>query len=129
MELLCAYCQKPTKLVGGDVIYPHRPDLADKKFYRCAPCEAYVGCHKGTETPLGRVANAELRKAKMDAHGAFDPLWKEDGMSRKEAYVWLREAMGLSEDECHIGLMDVEACLKVIRLCDRKRAADDQDLS
>ncbi len=121
MELACAYCQQPTQLVGGNVIYPHRPDLAEKKFYRCEPCGAYVGCHPETETPLGRVANAELRKAKMDAHAAFDPLWKDGGMKRKEAYAWLRSAMGLSEDECHIGVFNVDRCQEVVRLCQAKK--------
>lgn len=123
MGLDCAYCQQPTQLVGGDVIYPHRLDLAEKKFYLCEPCGAYVGCHPGTETPLGRVANAELRKAKMEAHAAFDPLWKEGGMKRKEAYAWLRGELGLAEDECHIGMFDVDRCQEIVRLCLKKRYA------
>ncbi|WP_088258626.1 zinc-finger-containing protein [Fimbriiglobus ruber] len=28
---------------------------------RYPTCDAYVGCHPGTETPLGRLANKELR--------------------------------------------------------------------
>lgn len=115
---VCAYCGKPTQLVGGDVIYPHRPDLADKLFYRCVLCEAHVGCHPGTTEPLGRVANAELRKAKMAAHAAFDPLWRGGGMKRKEAYAWLRTAMGLVEEDCHIGMFNVEQCHEVVRLCE-----------
>lgn len=118
--LFCAYCSKPTELVGGDVIYPHRPDLAEKKFYRCVPCEAYVGCHPGTETPLGRVANVVLRTLKMRAHEAFDPLWRGGAMKRKEAYAWLREAMGLKESECHIGMFNEAQCQEVVRLCQAK---------
>lgn len=121
MDVPCAYCNNPAEFVGGDVIYPHRPDLADKKFWRCEPCQAYVGCHKGTELPLGRLANAELRKAKMNAHAAFDPLWKEDGMDRSAAYTWLQEAMGLPEDECHIGMFDLDRCQEVVRRCNEKR--------
>lgn len=91
MKLICTYCHKPAELVGGERIYPHRPDLADKKFWLCAPCDAYVGCHAagvwvpdmgpdkvtsdGT-LPMGRLANAELRAAKRAAHDAFDPTWK-----------------------------------------------------
>lgn len=121
-ELLCAYCQQPTKLVGGDVIYPHRPDLAEKRFYQCEPCVAYVGCHPGTEKPLGRVANAALRAAKMKAHGAFDAIWKGGGMKRGQAYAWLRTKMGLEEDACHIGMFSVEQCEEVIRHCDEREA-------
>ena len=42
----CDYCQKPAELVTGATIYPHRNDLAHLRFWRCVPCEAYVGCHK-----------------------------------------------------------------------------------
>lgn len=59
----CPYCGKDSVLVNGHVIYPHRPDLLEKKFYWCKPCDAYVGCHPGTANPLGRLANAELRRA------------------------------------------------------------------
>lgn len=77
MTVICSYCNKPAELVTGKEIYPHRPDLYPKKFWRCRPCTAYVGCHKpnagygdGTR-PLGRLANAELRAAKSAAHAAF----------------------------------------------------------
>jgi len=57
----CDYCQQQAKLVTGDIIYPHRPDLYSKKIWHCEPCRAWVGTHKGTVKPLGRLANAELR--------------------------------------------------------------------
>lgn len=43
---ICPYCGSKTEYVDGTVIYPHRPDLANRKFYICRPCNAYVGCHK-----------------------------------------------------------------------------------
>jgi len=113
----CPYCGKPSELVGGDAIYPHREDLYNKRFYRCAPCKAYVGCHPNTEKPLGRLANAELRRAKMDAHKAFDSTWKSGALSRSQAYRWLAESLEIPADECHIGMFDVEACHKVIEAC------------
>lgn len=61
--MICDYCNKDAELVGGDIIYPHRPDLYELKFYYCAVCEAWCGCHRGTTKPLGRLANAELRQA------------------------------------------------------------------
>jgi len=90
LRVTCPYCQSAAKLVGGRAIYPHRPDLAAKRFWQCKPCDAYVGCHEagngqgdGTK-PLGRLANAELRKAKKDAHYAFDRLWL-DAPNRRRA--------------------------------------------
>lgn len=115
--LLCPYCGAKAKMVKGNVIYPHRRDLYEKLFYLCKPCDAYVGCHPGTINPLGRLANAELRKAKNGAHAVFDPKWREGGMKRQHAYKWLSEQLGISREECHIGMMDVDLCRRVVEVC------------
>lgn len=114
MKILCDYCQKETMHVTGKEIYPHRPDLWSLNFWQCKPCKAYVGCHKGTLTPLGRLANAELRAAKMAAHGAFDQLWKFGKMNRTQAYKWLSTKLKLTSSECHIAMFDVDMCKKVV---------------
>lgn len=112
----CDYCGNPSELADGRTIYPHRPDLYAKNFYRCAPCDAYVGCHPGTAKPLGRLANSELRAAKRAAHAAFDPLWRCGGMKRKEAYYQLSKALGIPFGDCHIGMMDVSMCKRVVEV-------------
>ena len=114
MSLICSYCSCHSKLVSGSAIYKNRPDLDDLKFYLCKPCDAYVGVHKGTVKPLGRLANAELRKAKMAAHARFDPLWKSGTMKRKEAYKHLADLLGIHPSDCHIGMFDVDMCKKVL---------------
>ena len=113
----CPYCNQEAHQVGGAAIYPHRPDLYAKKFYQCVPCDAYVGCHPGTTTPLGRLANAELRKAKSEAHLAFDPMWKSKKMSRHAAYIWLAAKLGIKPADCHIGMFDAHDCHRVIETC------------
>lgn len=125
-SVLCPYCGEPAQLVDGAVIYPHRPDLADLNFWQCAPCDAFVGCHKpnprfgydGTQ-PLGRLANARLRRLKSAAHRVFDPLWRDKRhfKSRNKAYNWLANHMGLNVSECHIGMFDEVECLEVVRHC------------
>lgn len=101
-------------LVTGKAIYANRPDLFGLKFYLCRPCDAYVGCHKGT-TPLGRLANAELRAAKSRAHLAFDPLWKEKYFrSRTRAYNWLAQQLKINASDCHIGMFDLDMCSRVV---------------
>jgi hypothetical protein len=113
----CPYCGGEAELSTGHKVYPHRADLASLKIWACFPCDAWVGTHKGADNPLGRLANAELRKAKMAAHAAFDPLWKSGQMSRKKAYALLSEKMGLTPKETHIGMFDVEQCNAVVLLC------------
>ena len=119
MTINCDYCKQPAKLANGAVIYPHRPDLSSKWFYQCTPCCAYVGCHPNGngKTPLGRLANAELRRAKQAAHAAFDPIWRNGGMSRKGAYKWLGDALGLTTKQTHIGMFDVSQCHAVVANC------------
>lgn len=113
----CPYCEATSAFVGGDTIYPHRPDLHSKVFFHCEPCDAYVGCHPNTEKPLGRLANAELRRAKMDAHKAFDHTWKNGSLSRPQAYAWLAKKLDIPGDDCHIGMFNVKMCKRVVEAC------------
>lgn len=115
---VCPYCNTKSVLVKGDKIYPYRYDLYNLNFYYCdnGHSPAYVGCHKGTIKPLGRLADTELRKAKSEAHKAFDPIWRNGFMRRGDAYSWLAKVMGVSKKDCHIGMFDVDQCKKVKRL-------------
>lgn len=117
MIILCHYCLRPAKLVTGKEIYPHRKDLYKLQFWQCKECDAYVGCHKHSNAkPLGRLANAELRAAKSRAHAAFDPLWQWGNMSRGAAYKWLASQMGIEQQDCHIGMFNVEQCNEAINI-------------
>jgi len=124
MNPICPYCQKESELVTGKEIYLHRTDLHSKAFYRCKDCDAYVGCHPGTTKPLGRLADAELRKAKLNAHAAFDPMWQGGKMARKLAYAWLARALKIPVDKCHIGEFDVEMCERVKFVCVMKQTTE-----
>lgn len=120
MSKPCPYCNKPPKLVYGLTLFPHLPKLSDKAFWRCEPCKAHVGCHEGTTKPYGSLANSELRNARLEAHGAFDQIWKLRYMSRTKAYEWLAAQLGISVKECHIGLFDVDTCM-IVRALGREK--------
>lgn len=125
LKVTCPYCQSAAALVTGATVYPHRPDLAEKHIYTCTPCKAWVGCHPGTTTPLGRLANASLRAAKQRAHAAFDPLWrdrtrgerKKGARSRSKMYGWLADQLGIAHEDCHIGMFDEAMCARVVEVC------------
>lgn len=117
IHVFCDYCGQPAKLVNGDEIYQHRKDLHHKKFWDCISCDAWVGCHPNSIRPLGRLANATLRKAKKMAHESFDKLWRNGGMTRSRAYAWLAERMELPEERCHIGMFDEYQCAEVLIHC------------
>lgn len=120
VSVICDYCGEPAEQVTGADIYPHRPDLSHKVFYQCKPCGARVGCHPGGDMPLGRLANAELRRAKNAAHNSFDPLWKSCRMTRSDAYEWLARELGIAKRDCHIGMFDVAMCRRVVEVCRRR---------
>jgi len=115
---ICPYCQNEALRVTGDKLYPRRADLHTKTFYACPPCHAYVGCHPGTDRPLGALANQSLRRWRNRAHFAFDPLWKGTGapLSRTEAYRWLAGELGIKGEDCHIGLFDEDACRRTVEI-------------
>lgn len=108
----CPYCGSPTQLVDDTEIYGRS---YGSKCYVCRPCGAWVGCHKGTDKALGRVANAELRALKNEAHRYFDRLWKDGYVSRKVAYEMLSNAFRLPKEHTHIGMFDEELCRKTTR--------------
>lgn len=122
----CAYCDSDTaEMVKGREIYARRGHWDEAWFWRCARCSAYVGCHPGTQKPLGRLANAELRKAKSAAHRSFDRLWRakiaRENCSKKKArgaaYGWLAKQLGIDSADCHIGMFDVAQCRRVVEVC------------
>ncbi len=114
--MVCPYCVTGSSTATGKDVYPHRPDLASKNFRICWPCAAWVGCHDDGR-PMGRLANAELRKAKQEAHLAFDVLWEKRGMSRKAAYNFLAARLGIDAKGCHIGMFDIDLCHRVVAIC------------
>lgn len=85
-------------------------------------CGARCGCHKGTNKPLGTVADAATRKARNDAHAWFDQLWQDKRVfqSRREAYAWLQTQMFMTKKECHIAKMDIDQCKRVCELAKAK---------
>lgn len=106
----CPYCCRPAELVDSAVIYGTSYGM----IWLCRPCDAYVGVHRGTETPLGTLANAQLRALRRRAHAFFDRMWKNGGMTRGAAYRRLSEVMGMTKEEAHIGKFDAVQCRVLI---------------
>lgn len=122
---ICPYCGEPATLFKSSRQFYHGRNFGP--VWACTDCDAWVGCHRGSPNfvPLGRLANAELRKAKMAAHAAFDRLWRgkaeKEGCSRSKArgagYRWLAVQLGVDPKDCHIGMFDVEQCQRVVAVC------------
>ena len=117
--VICPYCHRPAEFLDSAEVYHGR---SYGMIYLCRPCDAFVGCHKAGsgDEPLGRLANAELRNWKVQAHNAFDPLWKDQMffVRRTDAYAWLAKQLHLPTDKTHIGLFDVDQCKQVVQICE-----------
>ena len=110
--VICAYCKEPPVLVDSKIIY----GTSYGKIWLCEKCDAYVGVHKGTEIPLGRLAKKDLREAKKEAHLHFDKLWKSGKMKRTQAYQWLSDTLMIDKEYTHIGMFNLQTCKKVVEL-------------
>lgn len=107
----CDNCQSP-RIVNGDNCIIYGRNQGDwPRVWFCRNCRAAVGCHPGTNYPLGKMATHEVRKARYLAHKQFDKLHsKYKLMSRTEAYRWLAAMMGLDRKDCHISHFNLEQC-------------------
>ena len=116
----CPYCGAEARLRDADFIYHNAKSRHWGKMWVCSnfpKCNSYVGCHKGTTIPMGRLANERLRTLKAEAHRQFDPLWKSGLMSRRDAYRWLADMLHIDLEDRHIGMFDIKMCQKTIHLC------------
>jgi len=116
-SIKCDYCQQPAPLVDNKIIYGR----SFGKSYYCQECGAWVGVHEGTVRPMGRMANAHLRRWKMKAHAAFDPIWQLKSMQRSRAYLWLSKELGIERKDCHIGKFDADLCQLTVSVCNEYR--------
>ena len=117
---ICRYCGSPVVYTSNAEIYGK--EYGTGKCYLCRNCRAFVGVHPGTDTPLGTLANEELRKWRKEAHFWFDRIWKKPTRitTRYNAYGYLARKMGLPREETHIGMFEKEQCKKVIEFSKEK---------
>lgn len=124
---VCSYCTQPAQfLPSSESVYNGR-DFGP--LWICRRCEAWVGCHPGTREPLGRLADKTLRRAKQAVHAVLDHLWldltaaypdltkpssKIRAIARDRAYLWLAKQLGISSDECHVGMFDLARCQEAV---------------
>lgn len=90
-----------------------------KPFYGCTrypECRGSHGAH-ADGAPLGKPANQETKRARIQAHAMFDQIWKQKLVThRGAAYNWMRQVMGLTNSQAHIGEFDIQQCAELQRL-------------
>lgn len=109
--VFCRYCH------GASIVIMHHAEVYGGRVYSdwpwlyvCTYCDARVGMHPNTDIPLGILADEALRKLKNDSKKDFERIWRDQHMSRKQAYRWLAEQLGIPFAECHFGWFEADRC-------------------
>ncbi len=114
--VICPECGAPMALrETRKYTYPNGDP---RKFWGCSrwpECNGIHGAHPDG-SPLGTPATAEVKQWRIKAHAALDSLWKSGGMKRGKAYRWMQKAMGMTEEEAHVGKFDAAQCQQLIAL-------------
>lgn len=90
------------------------------KFWGCSmfpKCRGAHGARPDAVARLGVPADKATKLARIEAHDAFDELWRNGPMpSRRAAYNWLRQHPSLPN---HIGQMTEAECRRLVQLTKR----------
>ncbi|WP_009630279.1 zinc-finger-containing protein [Synechocystis sp. PCC 7509] len=110
----CPFCRSSVSLIDSAKVF----GCSYGFIYLCnsyPKCDARVGCHPGTITPLGTLADKDLRKWRRKTHRKFDPLWQSGVFpDRQAAYKWLSKAMRLPLERTHVAMFDIRQCQRAI---------------
>ena len=108
----CPYCLREAKYGENKEVYGRNYGQSYMCYY-CKACDAYVGTHNNTTTPLGTMANKELREMRIKTHKIIDFPWKQKMKTRREVYKMLKKSFGYP---VHIGKSDLEQCKEIIKV-------------
>jgi hypothetical protein len=132
-DLICPKC-------GRKMILQTSPFLTygngePRKYWSCEfypLCDVQHSAHPDGR-PVGFPADKKTRIARVDAHEAFDALWRDLGLTRTQGYELLQQITGLSEEDAHIGRFTLDQCAALVeaiiayRLHRRADAPDRRD--
>lgn len=110
----CDACDSPKIALQSRALMGMRTNGKWPLIWHCEACGAMVGCHAGTNIPLGLMADRLTRDARYRAHQAFDPLWKKRWMPKADAYAWMAKVLAIPFEQAHIGMLSEEQCERLI---------------
>jgi len=111
----CPYCKRPVIIRSAKGIYNKYAEGVQLLVCSGYPaCDAYVRIHSGTTTPVGSLANKQLRALRQKAHNQFNKLYQKGLMSKDDAYSWLAYILNVPKAQAHIGYLGNYYCQVVI---------------
>lgn len=113
----CPHCGGAVRFANNSEVYG-QPYGEWPWLYLCErdSCRAYVGTHPYTKLPVGTLATADIRAARVKAKTQFNLLWQAGHMSRTDAYSWLAATMNIPVAATHFGWFDVAQCNEAQRV-------------
>lgn len=121
-QIHCPYCGAKASLRPASAVYGTATKVPDSYLYVCdryPRCDSYVGAHKRTKEPMGTLANGDLRNKRIQAHKAFDWMWKSGLMTKWQAYKWMQGKLALTDEQAHIAKFSEYMCDRLIIECNR----------
>ena len=115
----CPYCGAEAILKPSSMVFGIHTEDAKQQIYVCRnwpACDSYVFAHRKDGSPMGTLANKELRQKRIQTHKVFSAYQKATKMKKWAAYIWLEGKLGLTEKTMHIGLFSSEDCDRAITL-------------
>lgn len=128
VALTCQYCGAAATYFESSAPFYQGRDYGS--LWACVPCDAQVGTHPDG-SPLGTLANKQLRTMRRQFKAVFNPLWEDietaypgiplkrghvRQLMRTRAYHWLAEQMNLPVADCHGAMFDERLCRLAIDL-------------
>lgn len=123
-QIHCPYCGAKATLRPSSAVYGDAAKT-DGYLYVCdryPKCDSYVGAHKKTKLPMGTLASGDLRNKRIQAHKAFDWMWKSGLMTKWQAYKWMQGKLDLSDEQAHIAMFSEYMCDRLIAECNKAYA-------
>lgn len=109
----CRYCTGEVIFTTNDYLYGRRYGK-HPYLYICKNCKASVGVHPDSNIPLGTLADTYLKDHRKRAKALFFQYTHFRGMSRSQAYKFLRTRYELPPNEAHFGMMEAPILKRII---------------
>lgn len=116
----CPYCGSPALCQPASMVHGSSVLEKGRYLYVCSrwpKCDAYVTAHKKDKSPMGTLANGNLRHKRILAHHALKELQASRHMEKWAVYLWLQGKLGLNEEQAHISQFSEQMCDRVVFIC------------
>ena len=125
-KLICPYCGAPVIYAPGQQSlrkeYPPK-GRSSVSLFPLAGLRRLCIRAPARRQPDGHSRQRRLRRKRVKAHDALNPLRQTKHMDKWASYLWLQCKLGLDAEHTHIGAFTEPMCNRVIALCAQEQAA------